>query len=104
MALSLVQDYAAAYMPAVAPVSQSVLQKMVFASNAPTCQHGQLSCHNTTMVENLCCFNYPGGKMLSTQFWDTSPPTGVCKNVPPHIQGLNYNSLLIPGRYMVYGM
>jgi ribonuclease T2 len=28
------------------------------------------------VVENLCCFNAPGGQLLQTQFWDTNPPTG----------------------------
>lgn len=41
-----------------------------------SCPAPQLSCHNTTVVENLCCFNAPGGQILQTQFWDTSPPTG----------------------------
>jgi ribonuclease T2 len=41
-----------------------------------SCEAPQLSCHNTTVVENLCCFNAPGGQILQTQFWDTSPPTG----------------------------
>ncbi|KAH8724625.1 ribonuclease T2-like protein [Phaeosphaeriaceae sp. PMI808] len=41
-----------------------------------TCESPQLSCHNTTVVENLCCFNAPGGQLLQTQFWDTNPPTG----------------------------
>lgn len=36
----------------------------------------ELSCHNTTVQPNLCCFNSPGGALLLTQFWDTSPPTG----------------------------
>ncbi|KAI8930602.1 hypothetical protein NX059_012212 [Plenodomus lindquistii] len=36
----------------------------------------QLSCHNTTVVENLCCFNAPGGQLLQTQFWNTAPATG----------------------------
>jgi ribonuclease T2 len=40
------------------------------------CDAPQLSCHNTTVVENLCCFNAPGGQILQTQFWDTNPPTG----------------------------
>lgn len=35
-----------------------------------------LSCQNTTAYENTCCFNYPGGQILLTQFWDTNPPTG----------------------------
>ena len=38
--------------------------------------NGPLSCHNTTTVTNLCCFNAPGGVLLQTQFWDTSPSTG----------------------------
>lgn len=41
-----------------------------------SCEKPQLSCHNTTVVENLCCFNAPGGQLLQTQFWDTNPPTG----------------------------
>jgi hypothetical protein len=35
-----------------------------------------LSCQNTTAVEDLCCFNSPGGQLLQTQFWDTDPVTG----------------------------
>lgn len=41
-----------------------------------TCTNTQLSCHNTTVQENLCCFNSPGGSLLQTQFWDTSPVAG----------------------------
>lgn len=41
-----------------------------------SCPNAQLSCHNTTVVENLCCFNAPGGQILQTQFWDTAPATG----------------------------
>ncbi|KAF2869143.1 ribonuclease M [Massariosphaeria phaeospora] len=41
-----------------------------------TCPSPQLSCHNTTVVENLCCFNAPGGQLLQTQFWDAEPATG----------------------------
>ncbi|KAI0322988.1 base non-specific acid ribonuclease [Amylostereum chailletii] len=41
---------------------------------------GELSCQNTTAVENLCCFEAPGGLLLQTQagynFWDTDPATG----------------------------
>ena len=37
---------------------------------------GQLSCHNTTVVANTCCFVAPGGQLLQTQFWDTDPATG----------------------------
>ncbi|KAJ6013904.1 hypothetical protein N7540_008495 [Penicillium herquei] len=35
-----------------------------------------LSCHNTTEVTDMCCFNYPGGALLQVQFWDTDPSTG----------------------------
>ncbi|KAH1277857.1 hypothetical protein KXW98_002939 [Aspergillus fumigatus] len=35
-----------------------------------------VSCSNTTAVPDSCCFNYPGGSLLLTQFWDTNPATG----------------------------
>jgi ribonuclease T2 len=41
-----------------------------------SCSNPQLSCHNTTVVQDLCCFNAPGGQLLQTQFWDTHPVTG----------------------------
>ncbi|EMD00151.1 hypothetical protein BAUCODRAFT_63809 [Baudoinia panamericana UAMH 10762] len=44
--------------------------------SSAVCVDAQLSCHNTSAVENLCCFNYPGGTLLQTQFWDTHPVTG----------------------------
>lgn len=34
-----------------------------------------LSCHNTTAVQDTCCF-IPSGQLLLTQFWDTDPATG----------------------------
>jgi ribonuclease T2 len=37
---------------------------------------GPISCQNETVVEDTCCFNYPGGQVLLTQFWDTKPATG----------------------------
>lgn len=42
----------------------------------PSCPHAQISCQNTSVVEDLCCFNAPGGQILMTQFWDTKPPLG----------------------------
>ena len=39
------------------------------------CLNPQLSCHNTTAVADTCCFNAPGGELV-TQFWDTDPSTG----------------------------
>ncbi|KAI3622294.1 ribonuclease t2 [Moniliophthora roreri] len=51
---------------------------------------GSTSCHNTSVVSNLCCFEAPGvrsldnwilpdfdkiqGLLMQTQFWDTNPP------------------------------
>lgn len=50
--------------------------RTVDAGSPPSCPNPQLSCHNTTVVQNTCCFNAPGGQLLQTQFWDTNPPTG----------------------------
>lgn len=55
-----------------------------------SCPMPQLSCHNTTVVENLCCFNAPGGQLLQTQFWDTAPATGPADSWTLH--GLWYIS------------
>ncbi len=46
------------------------------AGASEVCTNPQLSCHNTTAVQNLCCFNSPGGLLLQTQFWDTNPASG----------------------------
>ncbi|SCW03417.1 LAFE_0G09956g1_1 [Lachancea fermentati] len=44
---------------------------------APSCPIDQpLSCSNDTSVEDSCCFEYPGGVFLQTQFWDYIPPRG----------------------------
>ncbi|SCU82812.1 LADA_0C08108g1_1 [Lachancea dasiensis] len=36
-----------------------------------------LTCSNHSAIEDTCCFEYPGGVMLQTQFWDYSPPNGM---------------------------
>ncbi|CZT43533.1 related to ribonucleases [Rhynchosporium secalis] len=65
--------------------STSVSASVSSTSSAPTapatgtpkvCMNPQLSCQNTTAVDDLCCFNAPGGQLLLTQFWDTAPSTG----------------------------
>lgn len=56
--------------------SQVFLGVQQILNQAPSCPNAQISCQNTSVVEDLCCFNAPGGQMLQTQFWDTSPPTG----------------------------
>lgn len=35
-----------------------------------------VSCHNSTVAPDSCCFIYPGGQLLQTQFWDTGPSIG----------------------------
>ena len=35
------------------------------------------SCSNNTEIKDSCCFEFPGGIMLQTQFWDYIPPKGV---------------------------
>lgn len=47
-------------------------------SGAPSCPlDGDMSCHNSTPVAgDSCCFVYPGGKLLLTQFWDEEVHAG----------------------------
>ncbi|KAK3940846.1 ribonuclease T2 [Diplogelasinospora grovesii] len=46
-------------------------------SGAPACPiDGPMSCHNSTAPSDSCCFVYPGGRMLLTQFWDTHTTHG----------------------------
>ncbi|KGO74875.1 hypothetical protein PITC_043760 [Penicillium italicum] len=45
-------------------------------ANLETCASSTpFSCESSS-TEPTCCFNYPGGTLLQTQFWDTSPSTG----------------------------
>lgn len=40
-------------------------------SGAPSCPlDGPMSCHNSTPAGDSCCFVYPSGRLLMTQFWD----------------------------------
>ncbi|KAK3075606.1 Ribonuclease T2 precursor (RNase T2) [Teratosphaeriaceae sp. CCFEE 6253] len=58
-------------------LQRAVARQASFNLSASTaCTSPQLSCHNTSAVANLCCFNFPGGALLQTQFWDTNPVTG----------------------------
>lgn len=48
-------------------------------SGAPSCPiDGPMSCHNSTPIagDDSCCFIYPGGRMLLTQFWDREVHAG----------------------------
>lgn len=61
---------------AISGLTSPVLRSTALTGASEVCSNPQLSCHNTTVVENLCCFNAPGGSLLQTQFWDTDPSTG----------------------------
>lgn len=43
-----------------------------------------LSCSNDTVVKDSCCFEYPGGVLLQTQFWDYSPSIGPNDSFTAH--------------------
>lgn len=72
--------------PALAAVSRRCVSALSCPADAP------LSCHNTTAYANTCCFNYPGGQILQTQFWDTDPSTGPTDSWTIH--GLWYELLV----------
>ncbi|KAL4918562.1 ribonuclease T2-like protein [Aspergillus aurantiobrunneus] len=40
------------------------------------CGKFELSCQTSYHGQDTCCFNYPGGQMLQTQFWDADPAVG----------------------------
>lgn len=56
--------------------AQSVLAFGPDGRASSTCANPQLSCQNSSAIQDLCCFNAPGGALLLTQFWDTSPVVG----------------------------
>ncbi|KAK4864021.1 hypothetical protein LT330_010231 [Penicillium expansum] len=45
-------------------------------ANLETCASSTAFSCVSSSTEPTCCFNYPGGALLQTQFWDTSPSTG----------------------------
>lgn len=68
---------------AIAPAMAAIPASLACPLDAP------LSCHNTTAYDNTCCFNFPGGQVLLTQFWDTQPSTGPADSWTVH--GLWYD-------------
>ncbi|KAG9019546.1 ribonuclease T2-like [Tulasnella sp. 427] len=48
-----------------------------FLTGCPPSWASQLSCHNTTVQSNSCCFENPGGLIMQVQLWDTYPRTGA---------------------------
>ncbi|CAG7937060.1 unnamed protein product [Penicillium nalgiovense] len=41
-----------------------------------SCPVSEISCQASYHGQDTCCFNYPGGQMLQTQFWDVDPALG----------------------------
>ncbi|KAH8812051.1 ribonuclease T2-like protein [Xylogone sp. PMI_703] len=73
----------------MAPSLSSVSLALVLGATSAlaaveSCSSPQLSCHNSSSVANLCCFNAPGGQLVQTQFWDTSPSTGPINSWTVH--------------------
>lgn len=73
------------------PGGQQILQTMAgslglsplsnpeIASSGSTfqqCGKLELSCQTSYHGQDTCCFNYPGGQVLQTQFWDADPAVG----------------------------
>lgn len=65
-------------------VSLLVAVPWVLAGTPKTCSNPQLSCQTSTAPSDLCCFNSPGGQLVQTQFWDTSPSTGYTNSWTIH--------------------
>ncbi|KAF8991140.1 RNase Irp1 [Cyathus striatus] len=65
------------FSPAIAFVFVLLAQALASPLSDSGCSTtGTASCHNTSRVSNLCCFESPGGLLLQTQFWDTNPSIG----------------------------
>ncbi|KAK0121757.1 ribonuclease T2-like [Cadophora gregata] len=63
------------------PTSQSPFAFSAVPNAQSTFDHtcpidSPVSCHNSTSFPDSCCFIYPGGQLLQTQFWDTTPSVG----------------------------
>ena len=51
-------------------------KQMAEVATHRTCSNTELSCQTRYRGQDTCCFNYPGGQMLQTQFWDADPAVG----------------------------
>ena len=68
----------------LASAALALFAPTTLAGHSDFCFDYPLSCTNTTAVQDLCCFNYPGGELLQTQFWDTDPATGPANHWTVH--------------------
>ncbi|TVY25964.1 Ribonuclease Trv [Lachnellula hyalina] len=58
-------------------ISQTPLTSNPNPLSSSSCpSNSPISCQNSTAAPDSCCFIYPGGQLLQTQFWDTSPSIG----------------------------
>lgn len=77
MPLQLLSGLALTALGLVEAARNPLLTRQNQQGNSEMCSNsGPYSCQNTSAVSDTCCFNAPGGALLQTQFWDTSPPSG----------------------------
>ncbi|MCJ1231190.1 ribonuclease T2-like [Toensbergia leucococca] len=69
---------------ALVPFASFFLQPVAAGHPAVCPSNSSLSCHNSTFVQPSCCFNYPGGQLLQTQYWDTDPASGPADHWTVH--------------------
>lgn len=83
LAITLVQVVNAFIVPGLAQLHYiRELSETFDNTNCPT--NIPLSCDNNTVVRDTCCFEYPGGILLQTQFWDYSPSVGPTDSFTAH--------------------
>jgi hypothetical protein len=58
-----------------ASIGLIALAASVSASIKTCSNNNTFSCQSSSKA-GTCCYNYPGGALLQTQFWDTDPVTG----------------------------
>lgn len=56
-------------------LSQTTADKASLGASS-TCSLSEVSCQSKYHGQDTCCYNYPGGHILQTQFWDVDPSVG----------------------------
>jgi len=54
----------------------------------PSCSNPQTSCQNTTIVQDTCCFNAPGGQLLQVRAMEIPPEVHADDALVDSILGL----------------
>ncbi|KAJ5439796.1 Ribonuclease [Penicillium daleae] len=57
-------------------ISSAADDKKPTIGASTSCPLSEISCQTKYHGQDTCCFNYPGGQMLQTQFWDADPAVG----------------------------